>query len=223
MEINRQGHGHYVNGINNQDFFYKEENLRMVLDGCSDAKYSEIGTRLFSQLFRLLPERLNIDKFEDNVKQVFDELLERFSFWYKTQEELEDFIMENLLFTIIACFETEEEFIVKIFGDCYIVTINQNDRVSYMKHYYGKLPPYFAYKYCADTPFKDSHFKTYIFSKKYFKKVGVASDGIAPLAIGSFKSNFDSLLVSKIPADYSIEGIILANRSFFDDDVTFLI
>lgn len=223
MEINKQGHGHYLDGINNQDFFYKEENLKMVLDGCSDADYAEIGTRLFVQLFKLLEDRLNIDKFEDNVKQVFDELLDKFSFWYKTQEELEDFIMDNLLFTIIGCFETEEEYIVKIFGDCYIVTVNQNDRVSYIKCYYGKLPPYYAYKYCVDTPFKESNFKTFKFSKKEFKKVGIASDGIAPLARGDFKTNFDSLLVSKIPADYSMEGVILSNRSFFDDDVTFLI
>lgn len=223
MKINKQGIGHYQDGVNNQDFFYEKENLKMVLDGCSAGAYTEIGTRLFVQLFDLLPEKFNVDSFEDNVKKIFDELLDKFSFWYKTQEELENFIMENLIFTIIACFETEDEFIVKLFGDGYIVTVNQCDRVSYMKHYYGRIVPYFVYRYCENNSFKECNFKTFTFSKKEFKKVGIATDGISPIATEYIKTNFDGLLTSKLDTEYSAEGIISANIQYFHDDVTILI
>lgn len=89
----------------------------MVLDGCSEAKFSEAGTRLFSQLFRTIEDYDKVEKFEDNVKITFDRIMSQLSKWYKTQEEIEDFIMENLLFTIVACFKKEDSYIVKIFGD----------------------------------------------------------------------------------------------------------
>lgn len=225
MTISKQGDGHYQDGINNQDFFYfKEgENLKMVLDGCSQAKYSEVGTRLFVQLFSLLPNRLDLECFEENVKKTFDNLLESFKLLYPTQEALEDFIMDNLLFTILACFETEDSFIVKMFGDGYIVTVNNQDRVSYLKYYYGRRPPYFVYKYCSLSDcdvFKDYNFKTYTFSKKDFKKVGIASDGIAPIARGDLKQNFDNMIVSELDVDYKAESLITANVYLFQDDVT---
>lgn len=226
MKISRQGYGHYTNGVNNQDFFYSEENFKMLLDGCSEATYSEVGTRLFVQLFSKLPDRLKLECFEENVKKIFDELLDSFKVWYKTQEELEEFIMDNLLFTIVACFETEDSFVVKMFGDGYVVSVNQNDRVSYLKYFYGKRPPYFVYKYCdllEENVFKGYNFKTFTFSKKDFKRIGIATDGVLPIAKGELKKNFDELIVSKINSEYSAEGIILANIQMFNDDVTILI
>ncbi|MDO4282553.1 MAG: protein phosphatase 2C domain-containing protein [Clostridia bacterium] len=226
MKITRQGCAHYTNGMNNQDFCYLDQNLKMVLDGCSEAQYSEVGTRLFIQVFSTLPDRAKVECFEENVKKTFDELLEMFKKWFTTKEAVEEFIMDNLLFTIVACFEMEDSFIVKMFGDGYIVTVNKNDKVSYLKFFYGKRPPYFAYKYCElleDNIFKDYHFKTFTFSKKEFQKVGVASDGIQPIAKGDIKTDFDTLIVSKVESEYGAEGIILANNHLFKDDITILI
>ena len=222
MKISRQGYTHYSDGINNQDFYYTEGNMKMILDGCSDSKYSEIGTRLFVQLFATLPNRTKLECFEENVKYVFDKLLEQFKFWYKSQEDLENFIMDNLLFTIVACFETENSFVVKLFGDGYVVTENHNDCVSYIKHYYGRRPTYYVYKYCELIPnniFKEYEFKTFTFSKEDFKEVGIASDGIAPIVKYDSLKTFDDIITSKLKSDYTAEGVILSNIQSFGDDV----
>ena len=226
MKISRQGHGHYKDSVNNQDNLYEEGNCKMVLDGCSDGKYSEVGTRMFAQLFAVQPNRLDPDCFEKTVKDIFDLLVDSYGKWFQNPEKLEEFIMENMLFTIIACFEKEDEFVVKMFGDGYIVTVNQMDHVSYLKFCYGDRPPYVAYKYCASmegTDWKEYEFKTFHFPKANFKKVGVASDGILPIVKGDINTNFDQLLASDMNAEYSAEGIILANLQLFDDDVTLVI
>ena len=115
MIISSQGFGHFVQGLNNQDFGIETPRMLLVLDGCSGAKYSEVGTRLFAQLFERKEECDNYEKFEDNVKEVFEELIGMMAKYYPTKEELEnDFIMDNLLFTIIACFKTEDKYIVKL-------------------------------------------------------------------------------------------------------------
>ena len=117
MIITSQGFGHFADGLNNQDFGLETSRMVIVLDGCSGAKYSEVGTRFFAQLFSKKEECDKYDKFEENVKEVFDELIGMMRKYYQTDEEFEkDFIMENLLFTILACFETDDKFIVKIFG-----------------------------------------------------------------------------------------------------------
>ena len=219
MLINSQGFGHYLQQINNQDFAFETSRMLLVLDGCSGAKYSEVGTRLFTQLFSRKEENDSVENFEKNVKEVFDEIIEMFRKFYPTQEELEnDFIMENLLFTIIACFECENEFIVKMFGDGYIITQNIKDNLSFMKFSYGKCPPYFGYKYCYSlTPnvFKDYEFKTFKFDKKDFKNVGIASDGIFPI-VRKKATGFDTDIIktNNIGLKMSMK---MQGRQFADD------
>lgn len=221
MIISSQGFGHFADGLNNQDFGIKTPRMSMVLDGCSGAKYSEIGTRLFTQIFLKKEECDNVEKFEDNIKSVFDDIIKMMGQYYTDSEDLEkEFIMENLLFTIIACFETENEFIVKMFGDGYIVTQNIYDCISYMKFSYGKCPPYFAYKYCnseAVKDFKDYNFKTLIFEKKKFKKIAIATDGIMPIAKGDV-SGFDNCIANDNKS--LAEMILKTQKQKFYDDVT---
>ncbi len=218
MIITSQGFGHFTQGLNNQDFGMEMKRMIIVLDGCSGAKYSEIGTRLFAQLFSRKEEAENVEKFEDNVKSVFDDLIEMMKKYYPTQEELEqEFIMNNLLFTIIACFETETQYIVKMFGDGYIITQNVYDCISYMKFSYGKYPPYFAYKYCNVENYKDYQFKTFTFDKKAFKKVAIASDGIMPIAKGEVSGLDNCIIDGKVVV---VEMGIKNQRQSFYDDVT---
>ena len=223
MIISSQGFGHFTSGLNNQDFGIKTPRMSVVLDGCSGAKYSEVGTKLFTQIFLKKEECDNVEKFEDNVKSIFDNIIEMMRKHYTTQEELEnEFILENLLFTIIACFETEDKFIVKMFGDGYIVTENVNGCISYMIFYYGKRPPYFAYRYCETLPdeakdFKDYEFKTFEFDKKKFNKVIIASDGIQPFAKGIVGS-VDGALINNNAAEIKLS--IMTNRAKFYDDTT---
>ncbi len=220
MIITSQGFGHFTQGLNNQDFGIESPKMVLVLDGCSGAKYSEIGTRLFAQLFSRKEEWDSVEKFESNVESVFDDLIKMMGVYYPKAEDMErEFIMENLLFTIIACFETEDAYIVKLFGDGYIVTQNAREDISYMKFTYGKCPPYFAYRYCEhEAPdYKDYQFKTFTFDKKVFPKVVIASDGILPFAKGDVQG-LDRHIISG--NNVLLENAIKVNRVNFFDDVT---
>ena len=218
MIITSQGFGHFTEGLNNQDFGIETSKMLLVLDGCSGAKYSEVGTRLFAQLFSKRKDYDNLEKFEDNVKKVFEEILDMVKKHYRTPDVLEkEFIMENMLFTIIACFETDSEYIVKLFGDGYVITQNRRGLVSYMKHSYGQYPPYFAYKYCNLPEYKNYAFKTFSFGKKVFPKVAIATDGVMPIAIGDVKGLDDSIVEGNAAVT---EMVIRNSRQLFKDDVT---
>lgn len=218
MIISSQGFGHFTQGLNNQDFGVETPRMLLILDGCSGAKYSELGTRLFTQIFLRKEECDNYERFEDNVKEVFDELIDMVRKYYPTEEELEkDYIMENLLFTIIACFKTEDKYIVKLFGDGYVFTQNKQGRISYMRFSYGKFPPYFAYKYCSDMNFQDYQFKTFEFDRKVFPKIGIGSDGILPIVKGELKG-IDNLISGE--NEIAIRMAINGQRQSFFDDVT---
>lgn len=218
MIITSQGFGHFVQGINNQDFGFEKSGMILVLDGCSSAKYSEVGTRLFTQLFAQKEEFNSCEKFEDNVKSVFDELIEMMRKYYQNDTEFEsEFIMENLLFTILACFETEDKFIVKIFGDGYIITQNMQDKISYMRFAYGKFPPYFAYRYCQNVQSPVHDFKTFEFDKKSFKKVGIGTDGVLPIVKGEV-TGFDGMIIKG--NELMLKNLITNQRQQFFDDVT---
>lgn len=218
MIISSQGFGHFTNGQNNQDFGIETSRMLLVLDGCSDAKYSEVGTRLFAQIFSKKEGCDNLEKFEDNVKEVFDEIIGMMKKYYPNRKELEnEFIMDNLLFTIVACFDTGDKYIVKLLGDGYVFTQNYQGLISYMKFSYGKCPPYFAYKYCSDIGFQDSKFKTFEFDKQVFQVVGIGSDGIMPMVKGELKG-IDNLILSG--NRMMVELAIKNQRQFFYDDVT---
>ena len=218
MIISSQGFGHFTQGLNNQDFGIETPRMLLVLDGCSEAKYSEVGTRLFAQLFSRKEECDKHEKFEDNVKEVFDEIIGMMTKYYPNKEELEkEFIMENLLFTIIACFKTEDKYIVKLFGDGYIFTQNKQGLVSYMKFSYGKRPPYFAYKYCSDLNFQNYQFKTFEFDNKAFPFVGIGTDGIMPMVKGELKG-IDNLIFKG--NEITLQMAIKSQRQSFFDDVT---
>ena len=180
INICRQGNGHYLNGINNQDFYYAEKNLKMIMDGCSEGRFSEVGTRLFYQFFCELEDKFNPNKFEENVKKVFDKMISFFG--GSSSDCANKFIVDNMLFTIVACFEVEDRFVVKYIGDGYIITINSEDMLSYIRLSYGKMPPYFAYNFLDTGIYSEKlEFKTLEFLKEDFKKVGIASDGITPI------------------------------------------
>lgn len=221
MQICKQGNGHYLNGINNQDFYYVEKNLKLLMDGCSEGEFSEVGTRLFYQFFRELEDRFSVEKFEENVEKVFSQIIEFFS--KSGKKDVFKFIVDNMLFTIIACFELEDKFVLKYIGDGYVVTINSDDMVSYIRLSYGKTPPYYAYNILnTGTYSQELKFKTFEFSKEDFKKIGIASDGIAPIVDKKVSDDFEKVILGK-ELRYTPEGIIKSNHTSFFDDVTILI
>jgi len=220
MLICRQGNGHYLGGTNNQDYCYAEKNLKIIADGCSQGTCSEVGTRLFCQLFSTLKERFDINDFEKNVEKIFSKIIHLYS--EASSDEMAEFISNNMFFTILACFELEDKFVVKYIGDGYIITVNTNNNISYIRLNYGKFPPYFAYNILQTKAYEQTlKFKTFEFDKKYFKNVGLATDGIAPIVEKKIADDVTPILLGK-DSKYSIEGIIKSNQNSFFDDVTIL-
>lgn len=220
MQICRQGNGHYLDGLNNQDFYFEEGNLKMIMDGCSDGKFSEVGTRLFSQAFSQIESRLDLNRFEQNVEKAFMKACSTAG--TKSQNAFEEFVVNNMLFTIVACFELDDKFVVKFIGDGYIITVNKYDSLSYIRLFYGKSPPYYSYnKLETDNYPKPLKFKTFEFSKVDFKKVGIASDGLSPIVDNQLNQSFDEFFLGK-QTIYKPEGVINSNRTAFYDDVTIL-
>lgn len=220
MKICRQGNGHYMSGLNNQDFFYADKNLLLIMDGCSSGTFSEVGTRLFAQTFSQLENRFDPEKLEENVEAAFSKICSLSK--DASEDDLASFIVDNMLFTIIACFELKDRFIVKFIGDGYIITVNSEDLVSYIRLSYGKAPPYYAYnKIPAGTYDKKLEFKTFVFNKKDFKKVGIASDGFSPIAEKLISDDFKPFFLGK-KSNYTPEGIIRSHQGMFSDDITIL-
>ena len=215
MIICRQGYGHFLSNFNNQDFFSKGEKFKMLTDGCSGCENAEVGTRLFNQLFMKLENAEKVEFFEKNVALVFEKMIA-----LVPEKEKEDFISKNLLFTIIACFETEDMFIVKMIGDGYIIAENQYDKVSYLRFWYGKCPPYIAYNYYLEGEYS---FNTYEFKKEKFKNVGISSDGLSFFVDTKDKQlckKVDAIIISDIEDD--MIKLINDNMQELDDDITIL-
>lgn len=228
MLINLQGYGHFQDGINNQDFGFEEKKMILIVDGCTgmdeetnQCAYSESGGRMFVQLFKTLKNHNDPKMFEENIKYTFESIIKWLKDWYPNEEELENFILDNYLFTIIGLFDQGDHFEVKAYGDGYIFSINENNLISYMKLNYGKRPPYYAYNYCSKEIkdiFKNYHMKSFKFPKKMFKNIGIATDGIQPIAKGAV-SQVDNFLKEDYLLD-RIKTAIEQEHYLFYDDVT---
>ena len=238
--INSCGNLHVSKNKNNQDFYYRDSKVKVVLDGCSlgdemESSNTEVGAKLFSFLFSQLDEKLRHDEslFEDNVKSIFDKMLGLFGVSGKvTDGKMISFLSSIFSFTILAAFELEEGFVVKTMGDGFIIMQNKKNDISYMRlEYEDNSPPYYIYNYLLPNgTVIDVKFETYRFSKDHFVNIGVASDGIAPFAIENNIKQADLLKIDRFllnlddkPMPNSanrILSMILQNKNEFHDDTT---
>lgn len=177
----KMGSDHTFANMNNHDFAFNLPNMKVVMDGCGSGKHSEVGTRLFGQLFaRKLKEYIdkgesvNEENFIDVVNSIFEKMLELCN---DTA-----FIFQNYCFTILVCFETDDEFVVYSCGDGYIVKENE-EGITFDKLDDGEYPCYYIYNFITDKSalieYKDGvSFKVSRFAKADYSNVGVASDGL---------------------------------------------
>lgn len=218
--VNKLGSHHLDTSINNQDYFFVSEKLKMVCDGCSAGKNSEVGSILFASLFSEIEKQRqeNYELFEENINIVFKRML--------MLSNNIDFIFNNYCFTIVAVFETEKDFVVKYAGDGYIIT-KKNDSIEYIELKDGQndgAPKYYIYNYIPAEyllEYKDGvSIKTKTFSKTEYKNIGVATDGlqyVENLEWQEQKKLKELLLAGKTG---KIKRLINRNREHLYDDIT---
>lgn len=177
---------HVFEGIAKQDNLLAIDNVKMVLDGCSQDEKgewlkSEVGVNLFAQLFERLPKdiRSKPELLETCVGLVFDKLI--------ALAPDKHFIAQNFCFTILIVYELEDRFVVKYCGDGYIITRKKEVKETEDEFEYISLddecsdgcPKYYIYNYIPSAIYAEGvTFKEKIFLKSEYQNVGVATDGL---------------------------------------------
>ena len=181
IRVCKMGSDHNFANMNNHDFAFNLLNMKVVMDGCGSGKHSEVGTRLFGQLFARKAKEY-FDKGQSICEENFIEVVN--SIFKKMLELCNDisFIFQNYCFTILVCFETEDEFVVYSCGDGYIIKENE-EGISFDRFDDGEYPCYYIYNFITDKStlieYKDGvNFKVTRFAKTDYFNVGVASDGL---------------------------------------------
>ncbi len=179
--ISKLGSDHSFANWNNHDYAFNLLNMKIVLDGCGSGKHSEVGTRVFAQLFARKAKEY-IDKREsiscDNFVEVVDSIFEKMLGLCDDAS----FIFNNFCFTILVCFELEDEFVVYSCGDGFIIKENESG-ISFEELDDGEYPAYYIYNFIKDkdclVEYKDGvRFNVAHFSKADGVTVGVATDGL---------------------------------------------
>jgi hypothetical protein len=156
--------------------------MKVVTDGCSKYKHSEVGSKLFSQLFALKTKEY-LDKGESICEENFIDVVN--SIFEKMIGLCNDdcFLIRNYCFTILVCFEFEDEFVIYSCGDGYIIK-EDKEGISFERLSDGDYPCYYIYNYIEDKSEFEAHkeekmiFKVTRFSKSEYCNVGIASDGL---------------------------------------------
>ncbi len=238
MVLNMLGRAHYARGIKNQDSVLelgkKNKRVRIVCDGCTniDTKnpktfeltHSEIGSGLFLQLYSLIENPFDSEKFIENANNIMKKMLSIIDYdgcENLTQEKL-NFINYNFCFTIVACFEEEDKFVTYILGDGVIIVENKFGVLSFIEKKFGECPPYLVYNYITEDQTFD--FEKTEFDKSYVNDIGVATDGLMPalskiVTDKAAKLNFDKAFKNK----FLLKNLIESSPNIFGDDVAIAI
>ncbi|MCL2869251.1 protein phosphatase 2C domain-containing protein [Candidatus Saccharibacteria bacterium] len=217
INISKIGADHLFYGKNRQDFVINLPGFKIVLDGCGSMPFSEVGVSLFGQLLAKRSQDLNVNNFEQVVDGIFTQLT-------NLSPESDEFCLDNLCFTILACFELDHTWVVKVCGDGFIL-LHQANRVDYVPLDDGKYPRYYAYNYIRDKTLLLQYangvdFTTFSFSKIGFSNIGVASDGLRfvyDLALDE-QVEFQKRLLSGKSGKLSM--LINRNQAVFKDDIS---
>lgn len=224
ITINKIGSIHLFESIPNQDYFLQTDNIKMVMDGCSQDEQgewlkSEIGVGLFAALFEKIPATLRNkpELLEECVKIVFDKIL--------SLSSDPEFIARHFCFTILVVYELEDRFIVKYCGDGYILMKKKSsEEVEYLfleEECVQGCPKYYIYNYISSSVYPDGVcFQEMEFLKEEYENIGVASDGLRYLLDLGFEARKklnENLLLGK---EGRIRVQIVRNQDSMKDDIT---
>jgi hypothetical protein len=213
MFINKLGEEHREYGINCQDYGFIKGNVKCVVDGCSEGKHSEVGTKLFCHL---ITQEDDIN--EDIIKFAFEQILFTIGNKYET-------IRDHLCFTIMYIVEQNDKFVAYTCGDGFIIKHKLDDTIEYEKIDNGEYPIYYAYNYVDKKylkQYKDGvTFDIREYSKEEFKNIGVATDGLRYIFNNDLEEDFTELLLKN--KESVIKRFINKNHNHFKDDITIAI
>lgn len=219
IAICKVGADHLAERRNNQDYFVvmNDGKLKVVLDGCGSHNNSEVGAKLFSQI---LETKKGVTS--ENFKSVVDEIFLNLAVLLGTDE----MILETLSFTILACFEEEEQYVVLTCGDGYIIADNGNAvELIDLDERHDNAPDYYVCN-CVSNPEilarnqEGVDFSKRVFDKKSYLNVGLATDGLRFIKKLSTTDRY-KLMINLVEGNQAQVAALLNRMSeTFKDDIT---
>lgn len=212
-----------------QDVVFTNGNMSMVLDGCSAAVNSRFGALRFVETYKrlVLPKGNNTyANFDKNLKLVFDSLIKDARTIFKDPEELDSYIGETFLFTIVVCFKEDGQYKIKLFGDGRVYGLRYDGYITIINPQFPyNMPPFYGYAYMRDYAIAADYYRQSALSPDFdiprFDTVIIATDGMDALTRCFGDKTLKTVLKTK---DLStLVTLYNNNREFFHDDVSAVI
>ena len=236
MFVNKIGQHHLELGENCQDAgkveYFPDEPIykshKLVCDGCSEGKHSEVGAQLYALNQNSVGE---LHSAMENIIKITSCDPLSFHLPWSSITTNPSLIRDYCCFTILDLWElstVEEEnniFILYYCGDGYIITEDIDGNIDFIKIDDGEYPKYLAYNYISDKS-RMSHYKdgvdvsTRVFPKKEFKNVGVASDGIRYILNHDENLRDEFIQILKDNKEIKMKRFINKHQNIFKDDIT---
>jgi hypothetical protein len=208
MFINKIGHEHVTYRINNQDYGFIKDNVKCIVDGCSEGLHSDVGAKLFCELFQN----------ESDINNIFNKIINLIG-------NTPTIIKNYLCFTILYIKEDRNNFYVYYCGDGYIIKQKHNKDIEFERIDNGEYPKYFAYNFLPEDKllyYKNGvNFSYIIFSKLEYKNIGLATDGLRYIFNTEHEDKFIELLRKN--KETSVKLFINKNHNIFKDDITIIL
>lgn len=226
------GRGHLISGKNRQDAissgdFETKSGKRVIYavicDGCSQGKSSEMGASLAAnflgrQIEKLSKANISIDKIpailHKRVLGFLKNLLGKISFGDEVARN--NFILENMLFTVLGFILIESEIAIFAQGDGVFIV---NDEITVRDE--GNIPHYVAYNLMPKKYFGENEnvvvtsFDTFRFDLLEIEKLAIASDALGE-EIGFTKE----LWGYKNPSGLQRKMNVMSDNHKFHDDLS---
>ena len=205
----------------NKGYCVSTENLAAVFDGCASEEHSEVGAKRMGEAIRKNSRTITSkEELRKTISDVFFDILS------KGLHENE--FRDKYLFTVMVCVEKDDSYEVYNAGDGFIITIDNSDRIRYIKINNnilienGNAPQYIAYNYMFETLYIDHVFlENRPFKKTDYKSVYVATNGLSYIMSDKFPKK-EREMYEKALIDGNqqlIEKIIKRNAFQIYDDI----
>lgn len=209
--VTKIGMAHVDSGTNCQDASSFNK-YKVVADGCSSGRDSEVGAKLFVHMIQSESEISLI-----SINNIFN----RLSLIFSDDESLERY----MLFTFMIVHEDQDNYYVTYSGDGNII-YQVEDLMDVITIDDGNnVPPYFAYNFWQDksqlAQYKDGvELKTRAFSKEIYSNIGVATDGLNHADANALKEILDVLKTGKEIHLKKIINKYNFQSNMFGDDIS---